>query len=220
MVVPEIIPAIMAATDEEYARKLKAVERIVVRAQIVIADGDFVKAETVGASTVENFGSEISLDVHLMVKDPIAHIGEFSRIGIDRIIFHAEASREMETVIEEIKSLGHRVGVALSLETPVSLIEKVIEAIDLVQLMAVEVGISGGKFNPAVLPKVLSLRERYPDLQIAIAGGISIANAKLVVDAGANELVIGDHLFGSSDTKSYVEELETILRNEEMVLMS
>jgi ribulose-phosphate 3-epimerase len=220
MVVPEIIPAIMAATDEEYGRKLKAVESLVVRAQVVIADGDFVKATTIGASTVENFGSEISLDVHLMVKDPIAHIGEFSRIGIDRIIFHAEASPEMETVIEEIKSLGHRVGVALSLETPVSLIEKVIEGVDLVQLMAVEVGISGGKFNPAVLPKALSLRERYPDLQIAVAGGISTDNAKLVVDAGANELVIGDHLFGSSDIKSYVGELQTILRDEEMRLVS
>lgn len=220
MVIPEIIPAIMAASDEEYARKLKAVESLVVRAQIVIADGDFVKATTIGASTVENFGSEISLDVHLMVKDPIAHIGEFSRVGIDRIIFHAEASREMETVIEEIKSLGHRVGVALSLETPVSLIEKVIEGVDLVQLMAVEVGLSGGKFNSTVLPKVLSLRERYPSLSIAVAGGISTDNAKLVVDSGANELVIGDHLFGSADIKSYVGELQTILRNEEMALMS
>lgn len=214
MLIPELVPAIIASREDEYERKLRAVENFVVRIQIDIMDGQFVEDVTIGASTVEKFGTTVSRDIHLMVKDPIAHIGEFSRIGVDQIIFHAETG-EMEKVIEEIKSLGHRTGVALNIETPVSILDRVIEGLDSVQLMAAEPGFSGQKFNPLVLPKILSLRERYPALPIAVCGGVSQENAGSLVDAGASVLLVGHHLFASSDIKTYIENLnKTILEQE------
>lgn len=220
MLIPELIPTITAMTEEEYEGKLRAVENFVVRIQIDIMDGQFVEGVTIGASTVEKFGTVVSCDIHLMVKDPIAHIGEFSRIGVDHIIFHAEVTEEMGKVIEEIKSLGNRVGIALNIETPVSILDPVIEGIDLVQLMAVEPGFSGQKFNPLVLPKILSLREKYPGLPIAASGGVSEKNAKSLIDAGASELVMGHYLFEAPDIKNYIKNIESAILEEEQKLNS
>lgn len=214
MLIPELIPAIIARSEAEYERKLRAVENFVVRVQIDIMDGQFVTGTTIGASTVEKFGTVVSRDIHLLVKDPIAHIGEFSRIGVDHIIFHAEVE-EMEKVIEEIKSLGNRTGIALNIETPVSILDQVIEGVDLVQLMSSEPGFSGQKFNPLVLPKILALREKYPALPIAAAGGVSEKNARSLIDAGVSELVMGYHLFEAADVKGYIESLEEVLLEEE-----
>src|SRR3989338_8065297 len=211
MLTPEVIPAISSAEEEDYETKLRQVENLVVRVQIDIMDGVFVDNVTIGAATVEKFGTVVSRDIHLMVNDPIAHIGEFSRIGVDRIIFHAEVCENMEMIIEEIKSLGNRVGVALNLETPVSVIDRIVGSVDLVQLMAVEPGFSGQRFNPHVLPKILSLREKYPSLVLCVDGGVSLDNAQLLVGSGATELVVTSHLFEAPDIKEYIGKMEEMM---------
>lgn len=212
MLTPEFIPAILAAEEADYEKKLRQVENLVVRVQIDIMDGVFVDNVTVGAATVGKFGTVVSRDIHLMVNDPIAHVGEFSRIGVDRLIFHAEVCEDMEMVIEEIKSLGNRVGVALNLETPVALIDRIVASVDLVQLMAIEPGFSGQRFDSHVLPKILSLREKYPNLCLSVDGGVSLENARSLVEAGATELVAASHLFEAPDIKEYIGKMEEVMR--------
>ncbi len=215
MIIPEVVPAILTAEEEDYEKKLRQVENLAARVQIDIMDGVFVDNVTIGAATVEKFGTVVSRDIHLMVNDPIAHVGEFSRIGVDRLIFHAEVCENIEVVIEEIKSLGNRVGVALNLETPVSVIDRIVASVDLVQLMAIEPGFSGQRFNPQVLPKILSLREKYPNLSIAVDGGVSLDNAQLLVGSGATELVVTSHLFEAPDIKEYISQMEEVMSTAE-----
>lgn len=218
MLVPEIVPTILAATEEDYEKKLRLVENLVVRVQVDVIDGEFAPGTTIGAATVEKFGTAVSRDIHLMVADPIAHIGEFSRIGVDHIIFHAEVCENLERVIEEIKSLGNRVGIALNVETPVAVIDRVIEAVDLVQLLAVEPGFVDQRFNPLVLPKILSLREKYPSLVISVDGGVLPDNAKELVDAGATQLILATPLFAAANIGDYLQEIETAVLAEEQKL--
>lgn len=214
MLHPEIVPTIFSQSDEDYHDKLHLVEDLVTRIQVDVADGVFVPSTTVGAPTIEGQASSAAIDVHLMVAEPLAHVGEYSRVGADHLIFHVEAcpQREnLEAVIEEIKTLGCRVGLALNLETPLSVLDNVSAGLDLVQLMSVEPGYSGQIFEDEVLPRVLSVRERLPQIPLAVDGGVSPKNIQPLVEAGATMLVIGAHLFDSSNVREYLARLRELI---------
>lgn len=210
MLHPEIIPTILTSDEADYHEKLHRIEDLVTRVQIDVMDGVFVPNTTVGASTIEAFATSLTRDVHLMVESPLSHLSEYSRLGVDYLIFHAEAVEdyaELQKVVEEIRNLGNRAGLALNLETPVSYLEKVIAGVDLVQLMSVSPGFSQQEFQPEVLPKILAVRQRYPQLPIAVDGGVDLETIGKVKEAGANLFVIGSHLFQAESVKGYLESL-------------
>lgn len=206
----EIVPTILAHDDDEYHTKLTLVENLVTRVQIDIMDGEFVKNTTIGAPTIEGYASELWRDIHLMVAEPLAHLGEYSRLGVDHLIFHVEAVRdvsEIRATAAQIKTLGNRVGLAFNLETPLSLLEGVAAEIDLVQLMAVGAGFGAQNFQSEALARTLSVRERYPEMPIAVDGGVTLENIGEVQAAGATMLVVGSHLFNSQNVGKYLESL-------------
>lgn len=208
----EIVPTILAHDDDEYHTKLTLVENLVTRVQIDIMDGEFVKNVTIGAPTIEGYGTELLRDIHLMVSEPLAHVGEYSRLGVDHLIFHAEAVDGVSgimTTAQEIKTLANRVGLAFNLETPLSLLQAVAAEIDLVQLMAVTTGFGAQNFQDEALPRILSVRERYPEMPIAVDGGLTLENIAEVKAAGATMLVVGSHLFASPNVHQYLESLRS-----------
>ena len=141
----------------------------------------------------------LPLDVHLMIEEPERHIEAFARAGADILTVHPEASPHIHRVVEMIRRVGARPGVALNPGTPLSMIEDVLADVDLVLIMSVDPGFGGQEFIEEVLPKLRRLRRLLDDagsaVEVEIDGGITAETAPRSVQAGARVLVAGTAVF-------------------------
>ena len=141
------------------------------------------------------------IDVHLMIVEPQLYLAAFREAGAANITVHYEACVHLHRVIEQIKSLGCRAGVALNPHTPVSVLEDIAADLDIVLVMSVNPGFGGQSFIPNTLRKVAALKELLldngSDALIEIDGGVSLQNAGPLVEAGADVLVAGNFVFNS-----------------------
>jgi ribulose-phosphate 3-epimerase len=138
--------------------------------------------------------SNLPVDVHLMIEDPVRFLPVFAEAGGDILVVHAESTKHLHYTIKRIKELGARAGVALNPATPLSVLDYVLEDIDLVMLMAINPGIVGHKLIPSMIGKIADLKEKikdYPQIVIEVDGGVSAASAADMIRAGANLLVCG-----------------------------
>jgi len=176
-----------------------------------VMDGMFVPNITFGPKMVADIRkhTRLTLDVHLMVESPERYIGDFASAGADIITVHQEATTHLHRTLMQIRSAGARPGVVLNPATPVSMIEDVLEDVELVLLMSVNPGFGGQTFIPRALEKARKLREMLAGrpVEIEMDGGIGEANAQEVIEAGVNVLVAGSAVFGSPDPKRCVEAL-------------
>jgi ribulose-phosphate 3-epimerase len=149
-----------------------------------------------------------------MILEPEKYAEEFKAAGADILTVHIEACKHLHRNIQQIKSLGMKAGVALNPHTPVFLLKEVIADIDLVCLMSVNPGFGGQKFIPQTLEKIKELRamidDKGLDVKIEIDGGVTLDNAKSIVNAGAHVLVAGNTVFASSDPKQTIRQLKTM----------
>lgn len=141
------------------------------------------------------------LDVHLMIVQPEKFVGEVAALGAHVMTVHHEASTHLHRVLGQIRDAGMQAGVALNPATPVSQLQDVIEMADVVLLMSVNPGFGGQKFIPRTIDKVRQLRsliqERGCHTLIEVDGGVTLANAPLLYQAGADVLVAGSSVFGT-----------------------
>ena len=151
------------------------------------------------------------LDVHLMIANPDAYLSDFASAGANVLTVHVEACTHLHRTISEIKRLGMKAGVALNPHTPVSLLEEIIVDLDLVLIMSVNPGFGGQKFIPSAVEKVAKLRalieEKKSKALIEVDGGVNLENGKPLVEAGANVLVAGSFVFGSSSPSDTIASL-------------
>ncbi|MEY3189008.1 MAG: hypothetical protein RIT41_1543, partial [Bacteroidota bacterium] len=149
--------------------------------------------------------------VHLMIQEPEKYAATFKEIGADILTVHVEACNHLHRNIEQIKGLGMKAGVALNPHTPLSSIEEILQDADLVCIMTVNPGFGGQKFIPSMLSKIERLKEMIIKngyhAQIEIDGGVTLENAKDIVKAGADILVAGSTVFGSTDPEKTIELL-------------
>ena len=168
-------------------------------------DGHFVPNITIGPLIVEAIRpiTSLPLDVHLMIENPDNYIPTFAKAGADIITVHVEACPHLHRTIQLIKSHGIKAGVVLNPHTPVSMIEHVLEDIDMVLLMTVNPGFGGQKFIHSVLPKIKQVaemvKERNLEVEIEVDGGVNPETARLCVEAGANVLVAGSAVYNQKD---------------------
>ncbi|WP_375416013.1 ribulose-phosphate 3-epimerase [uncultured Hymenobacter sp.] len=143
------------------------------------------------------------IDVHLMLADPQPYLAAFHDAGAANLTVHYEACVHLHRVVEQIKSLGCRAGVALNPHTPVSVLEDLAADLDVVLIMSVNPGFGGQQFIPNTLRKVAALKELLLDTGsgalIEIDGGVSLANAGPLVAAGADVLVAGNFVFSAPE---------------------
>lgn len=181
-----------------------------------VMDGRFVPNISFGIPVIEAIrkATKKTCDVHLMILEPEKYAEAFAKAGADILSVHIEACTHLHRNIQQIKSLGMKAGVAVNPHTPVSLLEDVLADIDLVCLMSVNPGFGGQKFIPQTFEKIKQLRrmidEKNLSVKIEIDGGVTLENAKEIVDAGADVLVAGNTVFKADDPVEMISSLKAI----------
>jgi ribulose-phosphate 3-epimerase len=181
---------------------------------IDIMDGMFVPNISFGFPVLEaiNKISTKFLDVHLMIEKPERYLTQFKHAGANLITVHFEACTHIHRTIQEIKSLGCQVGVAINPGTPITVLNEIIQLVDLVLIMSVNPGFGGQTFIPNSVQKTKDVKALANkcgnmNLKIEIDGGVSITNAKDLIAAGANVLVAGNFVFNSKTPKLTISDL-------------
>jgi ribulose-phosphate 3-epimerase len=181
-----------------------------------VMDGQFVPNISFGIPVIEHVrqATKKICDVHLMILNPENLAEAFKAAGADILTVHYEVCKNLHRNIQHIKALGMQAGVAINPHTPVALLSDVLPDIDVVCLMSVNPGFGAQSFIPHYLEKIRQLRKMIDDAGLAtkieVDGGVSLKNAKEIVDAGAHVLVAGNAVFKSSDPKETIHQLKMI----------
>jgi ribulose-phosphate 3-epimerase len=181
-----------------------------------IMDGRFVPNISFGPMIVDFFrrATRKTCDVHLMILEPEKFAEAFKKAGADILTVHYEACPHLHRNIQQIKSLDMQAGVAINPHTPVTALRDVLGDIDLVCMMSVNPGFGGQSFIPHTLQKIKELRklinERNPEIKIEVDGGVTLENAKIILEAGADVLVAGNTVFSAADPKKVIQQLKNI----------
>jgi ribulose-phosphate 3-epimerase len=183
---------------------------------IDVMDGHFVPNISYGMPVIQAIKKHATkpLDVHLMIEKPERYIEEFAKVGADIITVHYESTVHLHRTLTQIKDAGCKAGVVLNLTTPVSVLEDILPKCYMVLLMSINPGFGGQKFEEMTYNKVKKLRQMANDqglnTHIEIDGGVTSANAKKLLDAGANVLVAGSFIFKSDNPTQTIADLKAI----------
>lgn len=181
-----------------------------------VMDGSFVPNLSFGLPAVKAVAKHATkpLDVHLMIVNPDQYISAFAAAGAAYLTVHYEACPHLHRTIQAIKAEGMKAGVALNPHTPVSVLEEVINDLDLVLIMSVNPGFGGQKFIEAAIDKTRKLKalitEKGASTLIEIDGGVNTETGKRLVEAGADALVAGSFVFNSTNPSATIAELKAL----------
>ena len=214
----EILPSLLAADfgrlgDEILRAEASGAEAL----HLDIMDAHFVPNLSFGPDVValaKRVAPGFYRNVHLMMSRPDLYLEKFAAAGAETIQIHVEADCDLHAELKRIRALGLRNAIVLNPETPIERLEPYLDEIDEALVMTVHPGYGGQTFISDCLPKVTWLRERKPQLDIMVDGGVNGETAVLAAKAGANQFVAGSYLFKQEDMKSAVDEMKVKVRGE------
>ena len=202
MTIPILAPSILSADFTRLGEELSACEAAGADwIHIDVMDGHFVPNITMGPFVVATCKhvTKLSLDVHLMIEKPERYLEAFAKAGAGGLTVHVETCPHLHQTLQDIKSLGCRAGVVLNPGTPVAAIESVLHLADLVLVMSVNPGYSGGKFVPESFARVADVRKRLDALGssawLEVDGGVNVENVLKLHKAGATAFVAATAVF-------------------------
>lgn len=208
LVAPSILSADFARLGEEVA-SVSTADWL----HVDVMDGRFVPNITIGPLVVRALSkvTDMPLDCHLMIVEPDRYVPDFAEAGAHVITVHAEASPHLDRSIQLIKSLGCKAGVALNPHTPESVLDYVLDELDLVLVMSVNPGFGGQALIERVFPKIERIRDQIDarglDTVIEVDGGVKTHNAWRFVEAGVDVLVSGSGVFKAADREAAIAAL-------------
>lgn len=206
----KVVPSVLTKDYQELERKIRILERMTDVIQIDIMDGELVPNVSIGAEEVRQVATKSQLEIHLMVKDPIAYIKPFANIGAFRAIFHIESDGNALDVIDEIRQSSMEPGIALNPTTPVEKIQPFLNLVDIVLVMGVNPGFQGQKFIPETLTKVQAIKKLKPVI-IEVDGGVNPETGLDLLKAGVDILNVGSYLFKGNSVEDNWERMQEII---------
>lgn len=214
----KIAPSLLSADFSRIGDEIAAVESAGADyLHVDVMDGHFVPAITWGPKIVADLRrlSRLPFDCHLMVSDPEQQVDSFCDAGADIVTIHFEATAHAQGVLARIRSRGKRAGVAICPQTPVAMLDDLVEDCDLILIMSVNPGRGGQAFIPRALEKLKEARRlverRNPACEVEVDGGVGDSNLRDVADAGAGVVVMGSAIFGHGDPAERLRHMRSIL---------
>ena len=210
MISPSILASDFSNLESEISAMKQAGAELI---HVDVMDGHFVPNITIGIPVVTSLRkkTDLVLDVHLMISDPLTYAPQFADAGADIVVFHVESDSNPQAVIDAVKAKGKKVGISVKPKTPAESVFPYLSQVDMVLVMTVEPGFGGQKFMADMCPKILAIRNECarigvsPDLEVD--GGIDCNTIGQTVRAGANVFVAGSALFGKPDYTAAVASL-------------
>ena len=208
-----IAPSLLAADFSRLTEEVKAIENTNAKwLHLDVMDGNFVPNISFGADIIKAIRKDTNLyfDAHLMIEKPELYIDAIANAGVQSISVHVESTNHLDRALQLIKAKGIKAGVAINPATDIAFLDNIYEKLDLILVMTVNPGFGGQKFLNQMLEKIRKIRNKFPDIDIQVDGGINDETAKLVIEAGANILVAGSYVFSGD----YSEKVNSLLNGE------
>ena len=210
----KIAPSILSA---DFANLERDIHRISTAdyVHVDVMDGVFVPNISIGIPVVQSIRkvTDMFLDVHLMIVEPVRYVEQFCDAGADLVTVHVESDTEenIHAAIDKIHAKGKKAGIVLKPKTPAEAALPFLEKVDLILVMTVEPGFGGQKFMADQMEKVSALRalidQRNPGCELEVDGGVDPVTCKTCIDAGANVLVAGSAVYKAADIPARIQEL-------------
>lgn len=208
-----LCPSILSA---DFAALGDAIDQVAADADMIhvdVMDGHFVPNLTIGPPVVAALRrrSKLPLDVHLMIEDPVKWIESYANSGADSLVIHAEACKHILRSLQMIREAGCTAGLAINPGTTLAAVEEALPYVDMVLLMTVNPGYGGQSFIPSMTAKIRRLRQlldhQNQPVHLQIDGGVHSGNIRELYQAGADMIVVGSAVFGTTDPAAALRQL-------------
>ncbi len=200
----KIVPAVLTEDLSKLKSMLKQAKTFTNRVQIDLMDGLFVPSLSINSEALKIIRPDIGWEAHIMVNNPEREIENLVKAGAKRIIFHYEATDNHRQIIQSLHTLGAKAGIALNPETRPDLLKPLLGVLDSVLFMSVNPGYYGAPFIPEVLDKIMEFKNKNPQIELGIDGGVKENNISLIAASGLDYICVGSAIFLSKNpVKSY-----------------